>query len=72
MFCSSSRWLRAAVAFPFSVFSSSIERFSPVINHDLISNCTRKHAENQKSIFLPSWLSYVQEHVLSPENISVM
>lgn len=38
VFCSSSRWPWATVVFPFSVFSSSMERLSPVTNQDLISS----------------------------------
>lgn len=58
MFCSSSRRLRAAVAFPFSVFSSSIDRFSPVMSHDLISNCTTKHARKIRKAFAAAIQSY--------------
>lgn len=68
MFCSSSRWFRATVAFPFSVFSNSIDRFSPVISHDLISNCIVKYTQKIRKAFSfleKSWLNYLaKEHFI--------
>lgn len=42
VFCSSRRRLRATVVFPFSVFSSSMDKLSPVTSQDLISSWTTK------------------------------
>lgn len=53
----------ATVAFPFSVFSSSMDRLSPVTSHDLISSCTRQEGDakrqvNQPRSIMDFWMNY--------------
>lgn len=60
MFCSSRRRLRATVVFPFSVFSSSMDRLSPVTSHDLISSWTTERRSKRRlstAVFHAVWVA---------------
>lgn len=55
----------ATVTFPFSVFSSSMDRLSPVTSHDLISSCTRQEGDAKRQVkddhplsIMDFWMNY--------------